>query len=431
MQAMNARGWRQSCALMLALFVIAACGESATREDLANPAGRAPGRTGLSMITRTAVFAGVVADESKAAEAGRDILMAGGNAVDAAVAMYFAQAVTLPSSSSLGAAGVCLTHNSQTRVVELFGFPPVAAPGPIGGAPFIVPMGVRAITLMHIRQGKLRFEQVVAPAERLARYGVQMSPGLVRDLQASGILNTDAEARRVFGAAGGNLVQPDLTSTLANLRQSRGVDFFQGRIARVLADQVAQMGGNLPFETLRGAVPITAASVQEDYRGFRVHAAPPPFAGAAALAAWNGRGDAAGSVGGSASFVAIDSTGGAAACALSMGQPFGIRRIVPGTGIVLGAATPDAAALSALLIVNPHNAEMLFAGGGTAAVGAVARSSVQGNQTVQQVLNARGGRGGLVNAMACPRGLRNDPEACTAAADPAGFGLVLPAIPVR
>jgi gamma-glutamyltranspeptidase/glutathione hydrolase len=449
---MNAGWWRQSGLLagllMLALFVLAACGESATREDLDNPAGKSPGRGGLGLLSRGA-FGGVIADEGKVAEAGRDVIAANGSAIDAAVAMFFAQAVSLPSAGSLGAAGVCIVHNNATRKSEIFAFPPVAAPGPIVGAPFLVPSGVRAITLMHIRHGRQRFEALVAPAERNARYGIPVSRALARDLQAAApVLAADAEARRVF-FRGGNvvgegdtLVQPDLAGVLGSLRQTIGADFFQGRIARQMSDQISQMGGSLPLETIRATAPVTTAPLAQEYRGnFRVYTAPAPFSGAAATAAWNGQGDGSGMRGGDsmgfAGFIAIDPTGTAAGCSFSMGQLFGIRRMVPTTGIVLGAATADAASISPLLIANPGNGEFLFVGvgggspGAAGAVGAVARASIQGNEQVLRVLTARAGRGGTVNAIACPRGIGGDVQGCHGSADPAGFGLSLPATPAR
>ena len=203
-QAMNAGRPRQSHtapvrrALALAgLFLLAACGRSETdieterAAQAANPAGLSPGGAGLSRVVADSVgspFSAVAADESRAAEIGRDILLAGGNAADAAVAMYFAMAVTLPSAASLGASGACIVHNDKTKAAEAFVFPPIAAPGTVGGQPFIVPSGVRAITLMHVRHGQLRWEATVAPAERLARFGVPVSRALSRDLQTSGAM---------------------------------------------------------------------------------------------------------------------------------------------------------------------------------------------------------------------------------------------------
>src|SRR5215207_1750595 len=126
-QAMNARRPRQLRSLALvAALLLSACGRSETDRNTeqaaqaANPAGMAPGRGGLSAIIGSASFAAVSADESRAAEVGREILVNGGNATDAAVAMFFALSVTLPSAASLGASGACIVHDSKTLKAESF-----------------------------------------------------------------------------------------------------------------------------------------------------------------------------------------------------------------------------------------------------------------------------------------------------------------------
>ena len=455
-QARNASRRRQSQGVLLSLLLlVAACGESGSPNPQDRADGIGPNKAGIVDFLRGGtIFAGVAADESRAAEVGRDVLLGGGNAVDAAVAMYFAQAVTLPSASSLGASGACIVHNYKTRVGELFGFAPMAAPGPIGGVSFTVPAGVRAITLMHIRHGQARWEFLIAPAERLARFGVPVSRALARDLQVgAGTLGADREARRTFskgpaGAAtstavteGDNWSQPDLAGTLGGLRQYGGADFFSGRLARLLSDQVAQAGGSLPLESLRNTVPQSGAPSSEAFGSYRVYVAPAPFAGATALAGGNGRaaptGGAASDSGGFAGFIAVDSTGTAAACTMSMGQLFGARIVVPGTGILLGAPTPDAAAVSPLVIASANNGEFLFAGAGggsssaAASVGAVARATIQRSEPVPRALAERAGQSGHVDAIACPRGLRGNVISCSGATDPAGSGLALPAIPNR
>ena len=385
------------------------------------------------------------ADESRAAQVGREILLAGGNATDAAVAMYFALAVTLPSAAGLGASGACVVHDSKTRAGEAFVFAPIAAPGAINGVSFTVPTGVRAMTLMHIRHGQMRWEQTVALAERMARAGVPVSRALSRDLQAGAtLLGADSEARRVFGKGNGTAVTEgdnwspgDLAATLSVLRQRGGQDFFQGSFARLLSEQITQMGGSLPLETLRNSVPQASVPASESYRGFRVYVAPPPMAGANVLAGWNGQPAPAGAStptdsGGMSGLAAVDEKGGAVACTLSMGQLFGARKIVPGTGIMLATPTADSAAVSPMVIGNPGNGEFLFVGAGGGSpnaaygTGAIARAAIQQKQLVADALAARVGQGGYVNAIACPDGIRGSGgTTCQSGIDPAGAGLAL------
>ncbi len=447
---MNAGRPRQSrtspvrCALMLAgLFMLAACGRSETdiasdrNANAANPAGLSPGKGGLSPLIASGSFSAVAADESRAAEVGRDILQAGGNAADAAVAMYFAMAVTLPSAAGLGASGACIVHNDKTKKAESFVFPPVAAPGSVNGQPIIVPSGVRALTLMHVRHGALRWEQVVAPAERLARFGVPVSRALARDLQAGGaMLGSDRDTRRIFGggalAEGSTLTQPELAGTLGAIRQRGGVEFFQGPLARTMSEQVAQMGGNLPLDSLRAAVPQAGEPATESYGRRRVYTAPAPAAGAAAMAGWRGQqpgGPTPSNSQGFSGLAAVDSKAGAAACTLSMGQLFGSRAVVPVLGFMLGAQSPDGGSVSPLIVASPANGEFTFvgAGGGAStaaqATGFVGYATVERDQPLANVLTAQRGQGGWVNAIVCPGGLRSDPGKCRTAIDPGGLGL--------
>jgi gamma-glutamyltranspeptidase/glutathione hydrolase len=194
------------------------------------------------------------------------------------------------------------------------------------------------------------------------------------------------------------------------------------------------MGGSLPIEALRAAVPQASPPTTEGYGRRRVYVAPPPAAGASALAGWKGQapgGPTPVDSGGFSGLVAVDSNAGAAACSLSMGQLFGARAMVPGIGVMLGAPSPDAGSVSPLIVASPNNGEFTFAGAGggastaAQATGAVARATVENDQNIATVLASRRGQGGWVNALICPSGLRSSAATCRAALDPAGAGLAL------
>jgi gamma-glutamyltranspeptidase/glutathione hydrolase len=198
---------------------------------------------------------------------------------------------------------------------------------------------------------------------------------------------------------------------------------------------VAQIGGSMPVDALRNAVPQAGPPAGESYGGFRVYVAPPPMAGAEALAGWNAQPRAnlpvATNSDGIAGLAAVDSKGGAVACSLSMGQLFGSRVMVPNTGILLGTPTANSTAVSPVVIGNPGNGEVRFAGAGSGspsaayATGVVARGAVENRHYVANMLQTRAGQGGWVNAIACPDGVRSGGSSCNLGADPAGAGLAL------
>jgi gamma-glutamyltranspeptidase/glutathione hydrolase len=249
----------------------------------------------------------------------------------------------------------------------------------------------------------------------------------------------------VFGRGTGRMLREgdtwapaELASTIAVIRQRGGTEMFSGGIARMMSDQIAQMGGSLPLETLRAAVPQTGAPLSESDGGFRVYAAPSPLAGPMALAGWKGGPAPSSEVptnsDGISGFAVMDQTGNAAACSLSMGQLFGARIMVPGTGVLLGAVTPDAASISPVVIGNAHNGEVKYAGAGGGspyaayAVGAIARLTSDRSVSMARALTTQGGRGGYVSAVTCPDGVKSSANHCSTATDPAGAGLALVAV---
>ncbi|MBM3488409.1 MAG: hypothetical protein FJX67_17560, partial [Alphaproteobacteria bacterium] len=97
----------------------------------------------------------VVTDEPAASAAGREVLAAGGNAIDAGIAAYFALAVTLPGSAGLAGGGVCLAHDGAATTVEALDF----SVGPPTAGGFGAPGNLRGMFALHARYGRLRWEQ--------------------------------------------------------------------------------------------------------------------------------------------------------------------------------------------------------------------------------------------------------------------------------
>jgi len=385
-------------------------------------------------------FGAVVADEPRAADAGRDILTSGGSAADAAVAMYFTMAATLPSAASLGAGGVCLVHDARKRQIESIVFPLVPAAGSARGYDVAVPMAVRGMALLHARHGRARWELVVSNGERLARFGSPVSRALSRDLQAGArLIGADPVARRIYDKGGGIAVtegdlfrQGDLGATLGIIKARGGGDLYQGPLARQVSDAVQQAGGNLTLQHLRESVPRVMPPLQVRFGDHLASFAPAPFSGGqAAAAAFEGRGGGGGSSeGGEAGFVAVDRDGNAVSCVVTMNQLFGARRIAPGTGIMMGSPSGNGTAqTSPILVSSPSNGEFLLAGaasggsGAPAALGAAARTVLTTHGRLSDAV--AGTSGGVLSIFTCSRGLKFDRRLCQALADPRGNGLAL------
>jgi gamma-glutamyltranspeptidase/glutathione hydrolase len=236
-------------------------------------------------------FAGIVAaDEPRAVQAGRDVLSAGGTAADAAAAMYFTMAVTYPSAASLGGGGSCIVHDKGKKKTEVMEFPAVASVM-ASASPSAVPANPRGFFALHAKYGKLRFESLLADAERLARIGVPVSRALANDLsKAVPILGRDPAARAVFFDADGSVLkegdllrQPELAAVIANLRRNTG-DFYTGMAARDLVKSVQAAGGSLVLEDLRDVLPVWRETLRVKTGLETAHFAPPPSVGSTVTA---------------------------------------------------------------------------------------------------------------------------------------------------
>lgn len=421
---------------------------------------------------------GVVSDEPQASIIGRAVLQSGGNAADAVASMGYALSVTLPSRAGLGASGACLVYA-----------PSVAAPG--GGAPEAVmfqavapadpraadrpagvPMLARGMFALQARYGAQTIEAAIVRAEPLARFGVPASRALVRDLGVvAAPLAADPSARDLFFVngrplgEGDSLLQPELAASLAQMRSAGVADLYQGVLARRIEDGMAVARGGLTVADMRPALPrVVAPLVVPGLGGDLVAVLPAPEPGGVATAgAWQvlmaspgqldaaaGRalglaaalragGDAtkllagdvpvaaAGALPASTTFGAVDSTGQAVICAVSMGNLFGTGRIVPGTGILLGAAPGRRAAplLSLALAWNPTLHAFHGAAGGSGQSGAPVAAALGLRGGIVGEFGLQAPEPGRANVLACGRYLPGSNASCGWFTDPRGAGLAI------
>lgn len=234
-------------------------------------------------------FAGLVAaDSPRAAVVGRDVLGNGGNAADAAVAMYFTMAVTLPSRAGLASGGVCVVFDNGDKQGEVLEFLPRVSDGGL------VPLGVRAMAALNARQGLKQWGELLRPAENLARFGHGVSRALARDFSiAAGLLGSDREAARVFGLdpglvprEGDALEQLELAAVMSGIR-SQGAGYWHGGpFTRRLAEAMDEAGMPVSLEDLRSAAPVYRTPPGIDLGKDTAYFSGPPANGLVAAQLW-------------------------------------------------------------------------------------------------------------------------------------------------
>ena len=260
----------------------------------AQPAAAAP---------RALTAGAVAAPDRYGALAAREVLKAGGNAVDAAVATAFVLAVTYPEAGNLGGGGFMTLYvdgkpyfldyretapakASAGMYLDAKGQPIVEASlvGPLAAG---VPGTVRGMAEAHRRFGKLPWARDLAPAIRLARQGFTVPPGEIKERDADRAAFAKANFDRYFAgmAAGRTFRQPELAATLDRIARQGAQGFYEGKTADLI---VAQMGrgpgrGLIGKADLAGYKAVWRAPVEGEWRGFHVITAPPPSSGGIAL----------------------------------------------------------------------------------------------------------------------------------------------------
>jgi len=250
----------------------------------------------------------VVSQNAIASRVGADVIRRGGNAVDAAVAMGFALAVTLPRAGNIGGDGFMLVHDGKTGQDIFFDFRSVA-PRAATLAMFLdnqgketdvasrgyiapaVPGTVAGLFMAHRRFGKLPWSQVVAPAIALARDGVALTPDEAFVFSwGKERLSTSKAARAAYYKPDGSLYragevmkQPALAWTLTQIAR-RGADgFYKGPVAERFAADMKANGGLITLQDLAEYRAVERQPLRGTYRGLEVVTAPPASAGGATL----------------------------------------------------------------------------------------------------------------------------------------------------
>ncbi len=374
-------------------------------------------------------FAGVVAaDEPRAAMVASDVLSAGGSAADAAVALYFSLAVTLPSTASIGGGGVCAVYDAPRDKLELIDFRASPSTGPAGLTAVAVPANPRGFFALHAKFGTLRWESLLSEPERLAREGFPASRAFINDLRrAAPALASDPGAKDLFFNANGRLMDEgdrmrnhDLAGMLSSLRRAPG-EMYAGQLARDIAKDAGTLGQGLRFEDLRDFRPQSGPGQQLAVGGDVA------LVSSAELAAALGGKPAATDGPPGTTFVVIDSRGAGVACSVSANALFGSARFLPGRGFAAAAAPgPDGGGTA--LQVNRHSREVHFAGSssgpnGAAALALALRGTADGKQGADAVL-AQAAAIGHADIAYCPSG-SHDGNHCQPASDPNGFGYAI------
>ena len=249
----------------------------------------------------------VASSEPNASEAGVEILRAGGNAVDAAVAVGFALAVTHPFAGNIGGGGFMLIRlaSGETAFVDYREEAPGAAshnmyldasgnliPGASleGALASGVPGTVAGLALAEQKYGKLGLRRVMEPAIRLATGGFEVSYALAQDLRGeSEKLGKYEESRRIFlrdgkyYEAGEIFRQPELAATLREIAEHGPDAFYRGPIARQIAACMEKNHGLITLADLAGYQARMRPPLTGHFRGYTILTAPPPSSGGVGL----------------------------------------------------------------------------------------------------------------------------------------------------
>jgi len=249
----------------------------------------------------------VVAQEQRAARIGIEILDRGGNAVDAAVAVGFALAVTYPRAGNIGGGGFMVIHLAKTgedAAIDYRETAPAAATEKMfldekgeadpkksrdSALSIGVPGTVAGLALAHEKygSGKLTLAELIEPAITLARNGVEIVDDIADTLplaqpriarwqsSAPVFLNSDGTVLM----PGQDLLQPDLAITLRAIASDGPKGFYEGPVAEKIVAAVRKAGGIMTLDDMKNYRAVLREPIRGTYRGYDIISMPPPSSG--------------------------------------------------------------------------------------------------------------------------------------------------------
>ncbi|KAG7322834.1 hypothetical protein KOW79_014180 [Hemibagrus wyckioides] len=249
--------------------------------------------------------AAVAADSEKCSNVGKDILLQGGSAVDAAISALLCTSLVNPQSMGIGGGSIFTIMNKEGEVTVINSretvpknFPPnllakcpttmTLAQG-IGAEWIGVPGELRGYAAAHSKFGKLPWEQLFEPVIKMAREGFPVPPYLatllnneliIKLVQSTSLCHLFCHKNKTVFREGDLLRYPKLAETL-EIVAKEGIDaFYKGKIAQDLVDDVKEKGGSLSLEDLKSYQVIANESWSIPLGDFTMHFPPPPSGGA-------------------------------------------------------------------------------------------------------------------------------------------------------
>jgi len=242
-----------------------------------------------------------------ATKVGVEILQKGGNAIDAAVAVGFALAVTYPAAGNIGGGGFLVYYRNDgfSTTIDFREKAPSKAHrdmyldsvgNPLlnlsqeGATSVGIPGSVDGLIYAHKKYGRLKFSDVIEPAIKLAKYGFRLSYDLAKSINSNYENFVKYESSKKIFTKGGEkfqegdlFVQKDLARTLELIKKYSRKGFYEGRTAELIVNQIQKLGGYITLEDLKNYHCVERKPVIGEYRGYKIISMGPPSSGGVAI----------------------------------------------------------------------------------------------------------------------------------------------------